>query len=59
MYDKAREDGLSHEKAVVACNVFRNAYFMGCKYNDNVMNESRKYWPEEAIKNPFYEEEDE
>lgn len=35
-------------------NIFKNAYFMGCEYPEDVMKESKKFWPEDALKNPLY-----
>jgi hypothetical protein len=37
VYDKALEKGESEDRAIVLCNIFRNAYFMGCKYPESVM----------------------
>jgi hypothetical protein len=56
VYDGALKDGLTVEKAIVLSNIFKNAYFMGCKYHDEVMEQSRKYWPEDALKKPLYED---
>lgn len=56
VYDEAVKAGLDHERAIVLCNVFKNAYFMGCSYPEEVMEESKKFWPHEALANPIYEE---
>lgn len=56
VYDKAIEEGLTEERAIVMCNIFKNAYFMGCGYPDSILIESKRYWPKEALDNPLYEE---
>ena len=56
VYDEAVKEGLDHERALVLCNIFKSAYFMGCSYPEEVMLDSRRFWPEEALKNPLYEE---
>lgn len=38
MYDKILAEGHPEDKAIVLSNVFRNAYYMGCKYPDTVMD---------------------
>ncbi|CDW82627.1 UNKNOWN [Stylonychia lemnae] len=55
VYDNAVSAGLDHDRAVVLMNVFKNSYFMGCTYHDDVMTESRRFWPKEAIDKPLYQ----
>lgn len=55
VYDKAIKEGVTKERAIVLSNVFKNAYYMGCSYHVDVMKESKKYWPEEALQNPLYD----
>lgn len=56
VYEEALKAGMDHERAVVLSNVFRNCYFMGCKYHDDVLTESKRFWPKEALDNPIYED---
>jgi hypothetical protein len=53
-YEHALADRVTEERAIVLSQIFKNAYFMGCSYPDSVMEESRKYWPREALQNPIY-----
>jgi hypothetical protein len=45
---------VTEERAIVLSQIFKNAYFMGCTYPESVLEESRKYWPREALQNPIY-----
>ena len=54
VYDSATTEGVDHERAVVLMNVFKNSYFMGCTYHEEVMNESKRFWPKEALDKPLY-----
>jgi hypothetical protein len=47
-------DGVPRERAVVLSEVYRNAYYMGCAYPESVMQQSKKYWPKEALNNPLF-----
>ena len=53
-YERAIAAGVPEERAIVLSQVFKNAYFMGCSYPESVMEESKKYWPKEALANPLY-----
>ena len=55
VYDKAIETGqYENGRAVMLCSIFRNAYYMGCTYPEEVLTESKKFWPREAIENPLF-----
>jgi len=53
-YEHALTDRVTEERAIVLSQIFKNAYFMGCTYPESVLEESRKYWPREALQNPIY-----
>ena len=53
-FERAQAAGVPEERAIVLSQIFKNAYFMGCSYPDSVMDESKKYWPKEALANPLY-----
>ena len=55
VYDSAVAKGVPGERAVVLASIFKNNYFMGCEYPEEVMKESRKYWPKEALDRPLYQ----
>lgn len=55
VYDRAVQSGKDKERAEVLASIFRNVYFMGCSYPDEVVNESRRFWPKGALENPLYE----
>jgi hypothetical protein len=54
VFDMACADGVPKERAVVLSEVYRNAYYMGCAYPESVMQQSKKYWPKEALTNPLF-----
>jgi hypothetical protein len=58
VYEKAIGDGVAQERAVVLSQVFKNCYYMGCSYPESVMNESKKYWPSEALSKPLFNQVD-
>eukprot|EP00347_Sterkiella_histriomuscorum_P005890 403354884 len=55
VYDEAVKTGIDHERAIVLMNVFKNAYYMGCTYHEDVMKESMRFWPQQAIDKPLYQ----
>ena len=54
VFDNAVANSVPTERAIVLASIFKNNYFMGCEYPEEVMKESRKYWPKGAIENPIY-----
>lgn len=40
VYERALAGGATHDRAVVLSAVFRNSYFMGCAYPEEVIKES-------------------
>jgi hypothetical protein len=54
VFDFAVADGVPKDRAVVLSEIFRNAYYMGCSYPESAMQQSKKYWPQEAIAKPLF-----
>lgn len=54
VYEAALASGQTEEQAVVISSIFKNAYFMGCTYPEEVIQKSRTFWPREALDNPLY-----
>ena len=44
VYERALEGEKTPEQAALLASVFRNCYFMGCGYHEDVMQESQKFW---------------
>jgi len=40
VYERAVADGLDGEKADLMATIFKNCYFMGCTYHEDVMKQS-------------------
>ena len=49
VYSRAMLAGKTHEQALLTASVFRNCYFMGCGYQEDVMTETQKYWDNEWV----------
>ena len=49
VYDRALNDGNDADKALLLATIFKNAYFMGCEYNQDVLNQSQKYWESDWV----------
>ena len=49
VFNRAMSDGTSNERAALLASVFRNCYFMGCGYHEDVIKESQKFWDPEWI----------
>ena len=49
MYERAIKDGIDDERAQQMAIVFRNCYFLGAEYSEEVVKESQKYWEREWI----------
>ena len=41
--------GKNEQQAGLIATVFRNCYFLGCGYHEDVMAESQKYWEPQQI----------
>ena len=40
VYQRAKADGLKEERAALLATIFKNCYFMGSGYNEDLMRES-------------------
>ena len=49
VYERAIHDGKTPEEAALTANIFRNMYFLGCGYPQEVMTATQKYWDPEWI----------
>ena len=49
VYERALSEGKAPEKAALLASVFRNCYFLGCGYPEEVMKESQKFWDQSWI----------
>jgi hypothetical protein len=49
VYTRALKD-VDHERAELLATIFRNCYFLGAGYNEDVVKESQKHWEPEWIK---------
>ena len=49
VYSRAQSEGISTERAALLASIFRNCYFMGTGYHEDVLKESQKYWDAEWI----------
>ena len=49
VYERALSDGKTTEQAALIASVFRNSFFLGCGYHDDVMATSQTYWETEWI----------
>ena len=44
VYQRAISDGKTADQAALITSVFRNSFFLGCGYQEEVMAESQQYW---------------
>ena len=49
VYQRALTHGNSAEKAALLASVFRNCYFLGCGYSDDVVAASQQFWDPEWV----------
>lgn len=49
VFSKATEDGHPQERAALLATIFKNCYFIGSGYNEDLVKESQKYWQQEWI----------
>jgi len=49
VYQRAKTDGVEITRAALLATIFKNCYFIGTGYNEDLMRESQKYWDKEWI----------
>lgn len=49
VFQRAVKDGVESERAALLATIFKNCYFIGTGYNEDLMRESQKYWDEAWI----------
>lgn len=49
VFERAIKDGVTEERAALLATIFKNCYFIGAGYNDDVVKESQKYWEQAWI----------
>ena len=49
VYERALSAGESEERAALLATIFRNCYFMGCSYPEEVLKNSQTYWDPEWV----------
>ncbi len=49
VYQRAKAAGVEPVRAALLATIFKNCYFIGTGYNEDLMRESQKYWDKEWL----------